>query len=63
MPGMVITVAISEGDRVKKGQKLMVLEAMKMETTINATKAGTVKTVQTPAGTQVESGDLLVILE
>ncbi|QDT60726.1 2-oxoglutarate carboxylase small subunit [Stieleria bergensis] len=63
MPGMVITVAGAEGDKVKEGQKLMVLEAMKMETTINAPKTGTIKTIQAPAGTQVEAGDLLVILE
>jgi pyruvate carboxylase len=63
MPGMVITVAVSEGDKVKEGQKLMVLEAMKMETTINAPKPGTVKLIYTPPGTQVESGDLLVVLE
>ena len=63
MPGMVITVAVSEGDKVKEGQKLMVLEAMKMETTINAPKAGTVQAIQTPPGTQVEAGDLLAILE
>ena len=63
MPGMVITVAVAEGDRVKEGQKLMVLEAMKMETTINSPKAGTVQSIQTPPGTQVEAGDLLAILE
>ncbi|MEO1529702.1 MAG: pyruvate carboxylase, partial [Planctomycetota bacterium] len=63
MPGMVITVAATEGDKVKEGQKLMVLEAMKMETTVNAPRAGTIKTIQTPPGTQVEAGDLLVILE
>ena len=63
MPGMVITVAISEGDKVKEGQKLMVLEAMKMETTINSPTGGIVKSIQTPAGTQVEAGDLLVTLE
>lgn len=60
MPGMVITVAVNEGDKVKEGQKLMVLEAMKMETTINSPLAGTVVGIQTPAGTQVEAGDLLV---
>ncbi|MEL6106805.1 MAG: pyruvate carboxylase [Planctomycetota bacterium] len=63
MPGMVITVAAAEGDKVKEGQKLMVLEAMKMETTVNAPRTGTIKTIQTPPGTQVEAGDLLVILE
>ena len=63
MPGMVITVAVGEGEKVKEGQKLMVLEAMKMETTVNAPKSGTIKKVQTPPGTQVEAGDLLVILD
>ncbi len=63
MPGMVITVAVNEGDKVKEGQKLMVLEAMKMETTINAPRAGTVTAIQTPAGTQVEAGDLLVTIQ
>ncbi len=62
MPGMVIKVNVKEGDRVKAGQKLMVLEAMKMETTINAPAAGTVAHVSVSAGSQVEAGDLLVIL-
>ncbi len=63
MPGMVITVAVNEGDKVKEGQKLMVLEAMKMETTINSPLTGTVVGIQTPAGTQVEAGDLLVSIK
>ena len=63
MPGMVITVAAAAGDKIKAGQKLMVLEAMKMETTINAPADGVVKEIQTPPGTQVEAGDLLVVLE
>ena len=63
MPGMVITVAVSEGDRVKEGQKLMVLEAMKMETTINAPKSGVIKTIHAPPGTQVEAGDLLAVID
>ncbi len=62
MPGMVITVAAAEGDKVKAGQKLMVLEAMKMETTINAPADGVVKTIQTQPGTQVEAGDLLAVI-
>jgi pyruvate carboxylase len=63
MPGMVITVAVAEGDKVKAGQKLLVLEAMKMETTINAPADGVVKSIQTKPGTQVESGDLLAVVE
>ena len=63
MPGMVITVAVAVGDKVKAGQKLFVLEAMKMETTINASLDGTVETIHTPAGTQVEAGNLLAIVK
>lgn len=63
MPGMVITVAAAESEKVKAGQKLLVLEAMKMETTINAPANGTVKKVYTPPGTQVEAGDLLAVVE
>src|SRR5690606_8042437 len=63
MPGMVINIAVGEGDKVKAGQKLLVLEAMKMETTINAPANGVVKRVTAKAGTQVAAGDLLVTLE
>lgn len=62
MPGMVIQVAVKPEDRVKKGQKLMVLEAMKMESTISAPVDGVVRSVLVAPGTQVESGDLLVII-
>ncbi|WP_044304092.1 pyruvate carboxylase, partial [Rhodopirellula sallentina] len=63
MPGMVITVAAAEGEKIKAGQKLLVLEAMKMETTINAPADGTVEKIHTPPGTQVEAGDLLAIVK
>lgn len=62
MPGMVINVAVAVGDSIKKGQKLMVLEAMKMETTINAPVNGIIKSIAASPGTQVESGDLLLTL-
>lgn len=63
MPGMVVTVAVNAGDKIVKGQKLLTLEAMKMETTINAERDGTVGKVHVAAGLQVETGDLLVELE
>jgi pyruvate carboxylase len=63
MPGMVVTVAVQPGDKVAKGQKLMTLEAMKMETTIAAEQDGKVATVHVSTGTQVEAGDLLITLE
>ena len=42
MPGMVVTVAVKAGDTVAKGQKLLTLEAMKMETTLYAERDGKV---------------------
>jgi pyruvate carboxylase len=61
-PGLVIKVAVQAGDEVKAGQKLLMLEAMKMEATISAETAGKVEQVHVVAGTQVETGDLLVTL-
>ncbi|MHC5114400.1 MAG: pyruvate carboxylase [Planctomycetota bacterium] len=63
MPGMVVTVAAQVGDGVKKGQKLLTLEAMKMETTVYAERDGTVGEVLVSPGSQVDTGDLLLTLE
>ncbi len=60
MPGMVVTVAVQAGDPVKKGQKLLTLEAMKMETTINAERDGKIADVLVKPGSQVSTGDLLL---
>ena len=60
MPGMVVTVAVDAGDKVTKGQKLVTLEAMKMETTVNAELDATVAKVHVSAGVQVEAGDLMI---
>ncbi|MCL4111132.1 UNVERIFIED_CONTAM: hypothetical protein GTU68_058898 [Idotea baltica] len=63
MPGMVVLVAVQVGDSIKKGQKLLTLEAMKMETMINAEADGKVTEVLVSAGSQVDTGDLLVVIE
>ncbi len=63
MPGMVIGVAIKQGDMVTKGQKLLALEAMKMETMINADRDGQVAQLLVQSGSQVETNDLLVVLK
>ncbi|MGE3841967.1 MAG: pyruvate carboxylase [Vicinamibacterales bacterium] len=60
MPGMVVTVAVQSGDSVSKGQKLLTVEAMKMETTIAAERDGKVADVYVKAGSQVATGDLLL---
>ncbi|MEQ8601992.1 MAG: pyruvate carboxylase [Marivibrio sp.] len=59
MPGMVATLAVSEGQKVKAGDVLMTLEAMKMETAIHAPRDGSVKRLPVKAGAQVEAKDLL----
>lgn len=61
MPGMVVTVAVLPGDKVKKGQKLLSLEAMKMEATVNSDHDGTIVQVLVKSGTRVETGDLLIV--
>ena len=63
MPGMVSTVAVRPGDQVAKGQKLLMLVAMKMQTTIVAQRDGTVQDVLIKPGSQVETGDLLLRFE
>jgi pyruvate carboxylase len=63
MPGMVILIAVQPGEKVARGQKLMTLEAMKMETTIAAESDGAVAAVHVATGNQVEAGDLLITFE
>jgi pyruvate carboxylase len=63
MPGSVVAVAVGVGEQVAAGQKLLTMEAMKMETTLYAERAGKVAEVLVRSGTQVEGGDLLVRFE
>jgi pyruvate carboxylase len=63
MPGLVVLVTAAAGERVEKGQKLLTLEAMKMETTLYADQTGQVAERLVHPGTQVEAGDLLLRLE
>jgi pyruvate carboxylase len=60
--GLVIMVAVKPGDQVVIGQKLAMLEAMKMEATISAEVDGEIDQVHVVAGIQVETGDLLITL-
>ena len=63
MPGLVVTVAVRPGDVVTKGQKLLSLEAMKMETTVYAERDGKLAEVLVAPGTPVEAGELVVRYE
>ncbi len=63
MPGMVVTVAVHAGDKVAQGQKLVSMEAMKMETTLYAERDGKIAEVLVQPGSQLETGDLVVLWE
>ena len=63
LSGKVLRVEVKVGDAVEAGQRLIVLEAMKMENEINAPKDGTVKEVPVNEGDQVSEGQTLVIIE
>jgi pyruvate carboxylase len=60
MPGLIVTVAVQAGDIVTRGQKLLSLEAMKMETTVYAERDGKIAEVLVAPGTPVEAGELVV---
>ena len=62
MPGKILKVNATAGAAVKKGDVLVVLEAMKMENEICAPQDGTIATVECAAGDSVESGKVLVSL-
>ena len=63
MPGIILEVNVAEGDKVKKGDSLCVLEAMNMENTLTASRDGIVKTVNVAKGDTVDKGKLLIELE
>ncbi len=63
MPGMVVAVAVKAGQKVKKGDPLLSIEAMKMETQIRAEADATIKQVIVTRGTTVNARDLLLVLE
>ncbi|PIE18306.1 MAG: pyruvate carboxylase [Proteobacteria bacterium] len=63
MPGVVATVAVSAGQEVKEGDLLLTIEAMKMETGLNAERDAVVKAVHVAAGSQIDAKDLLIELE
>ena len=62
MPGKVVAVKANVGDAVKKGQVILVLEAMKMENDIVAPADGTVASIDTAVGNAVEAGETLATL-
>jgi len=63
LPGMVTSVAVERNQSVEKGGRLLVIEAMKMQSTVYAPAAGKVAALHAQAGQQVEAKDLLVVIE
>lgn len=63
MPGVVATVAVQAGAKVKEGDLMLTIEAMKMETGIHAERDATVKAVHVAPGSQIDAKDLLIELE
>jgi biotin carboxyl carrier protein len=63
MPGRITQVSVQPGDRVNRGDTLLVIEAMKMQNEFKAGAAGRVAEVRVAAGQAVNAGDVLVVLE
>ncbi len=63
LPGVILDIHCKVGDTVKKGQKVIVLEAMKMENAINASQDGVIKEIKVNKGDSVLEGAELVIIE
>ncbi|NOZ73174.1 MAG: acetyl-CoA carboxylase biotin carboxyl carrier protein subunit [Chloroflexi bacterium] len=62
IPGVVVRVLVSEGEKVELNQPVLILEAMKMENELRAPRAGSVKAINVQAGEQVDQGAPLLIL-
>lgn len=63
LPGLITKVFIKEGDIVEVGQKVLMLEAMKMENEVNASSAGMVIDIRHNEGSSVNQGDVLIMLK
>lgn len=63
MPGTILNINVNEGDSVKEGQILLILEAMKMENEIVAPRDGKVASIAVSKGVSVNTGDDMVVIE
>jgi biotin carboxyl carrier protein len=63
IPGRVVSVDVAHGDTVEAGQRVLVVEAMKMQNELRAPRAGTIGRLAVGAGQTVELGDLLLVVE
>ena len=63
LPGVILEMRVNEGDTVKTGDTLLIMEAMKMENNILAEQSGTVKSIKIRKGDAVLQGDLMIEIE
>jgi len=63
LPGLIVKIAVKEGDSVKEGQNVLVMEAMKMENEIHAPKDGVIKEIKVKTGDSVIENDVLIVME
>lgn len=63
MPGTILKIFVSPGQKIRKGEVLIILEAMKMENEISAQADGTVSQVTVTKGASVSTGDLLITIQ
>jgi biotin carboxyl carrier protein len=63
MPGMVLKVVVNEGQEIKKGESILILEAMKMENILKSPGDGKIKSLKVKAGDKVEKNQVLVVME
>ncbi|MEG1497866.1 MAG: biotin/lipoyl-containing protein [Bacteroidales bacterium] len=62
LPGTILDMLVKEGDTIKVGQRVIVLEAMKMENNIDSDKAGVIKQIKVRKGDAVMEGDVLIVI-
>lgn len=62
MPGKILQLKVKEGDKVKEGNALLILEAMKMENEIIANSSGTIKKINVAVNDMVDTGDVLMVI-
>ena len=63
LPGVVTKILVKEGDSVKAGETIMILEAMKMENEVKSPKDGVIKQILVKEGDRVEAGDILAVMD
>ncbi|WP_456375933.1 acetyl-CoA carboxylase biotin carboxyl carrier protein subunit [Lutibacter sp.] len=63
MPGLILDINVKEGQEVKEGDALLILEAMKMENSIGSPRDGIIKSIHAKSGETTEKGEILIELE